>query len=107
MEAMRSCLELANRYPGAECDSLTEKIAAFHDIRPEQVTLGAGFREILRMAAAPKCVEESSSFSVHRRSIRSHISPKLKMPKLWPFPSTNDTRTTWMASLPERMIPPD
>lgn len=51
-EAMRSSIELTNRYPGAECDSLTAKIAAFHNVRLDQVTLGAGAREILRMATA-------------------------------------------------------
>jgi histidinol-phosphate aminotransferase len=51
IEAMRACLLAANRYPRSECEELTERIARFHKIKHEQVTLGAGTREILRMAA--------------------------------------------------------
>jgi histidinol-phosphate aminotransferase len=50
--AMQSGLSLSNRYPGSEIDDLTNKIASLHNVKPAQVTLGAGSREILRMAAA-------------------------------------------------------
>jgi histidinol-phosphate aminotransferase len=50
--AMQSSLGLSNRYPGSEIDDLTNKIANLHNVKPEQVTLGAGSREILRMTAA-------------------------------------------------------
>jgi len=49
-EAMRASLQLANRYPTVEYEHLAERIANFHKIKPEQVTLAAGSREILRMA---------------------------------------------------------
>jgi histidinol-phosphate aminotransferase len=51
IEAMRASLQLANRYPTVEYEHLAEQIAKFHKIKPDQVTLGAGSREILRMAA--------------------------------------------------------
>jgi len=51
-EAMRASLGLANRYPSREYEPLAEKIANLHNVKPEQVTLGTGSTEILRMAAA-------------------------------------------------------
>lgn len=52
LAAIRASFLTANRYPTSEYASLTEKIAAFHRVKPEQIVLGAGSREILRMAAA-------------------------------------------------------
>jgi histidinol-phosphate aminotransferase len=52
LEAMRAAFSSANRYPSSEYESLTEYIAAFHQVKPEQIVLGAGSREILRMAAS-------------------------------------------------------
>jgi histidinol-phosphate aminotransferase len=40
-----------NRYPLAEYGSLTERIADLHGVKPEQILLGCGSTEILRMAA--------------------------------------------------------
>jgi len=52
IEAMRTSLLSANRYPAMQYGELAERIAGFHKIKLEQVTLGAGSREILRMAVA-------------------------------------------------------
>jgi histidinol-phosphate aminotransferase len=43
-------LNRANRYPDVEYDGLVARIAAFHRIEPEQVILGCGSTEILRVA---------------------------------------------------------
>jgi histidinol-phosphate aminotransferase len=51
IEATRTGLSLANRYPNGEYERLAEKIAGLNHVKTEQVTLGAGSREILRMAA--------------------------------------------------------
>jgi len=51
VEAIRSSLGRANRYPRMEYHSLAERIAEFHKVKPEQVLLGCGSTEILRMAA--------------------------------------------------------
>ena len=48
--AMRQGLESCNRYPDAT-EALQEKIAEAHKVRPEQVVLGCGSSEVLRMAA--------------------------------------------------------
>jgi histidinol-phosphate aminotransferase len=48
---MRSALLNANRYPYMDYDPLAESIAKLHGIGREQVLLGCGSSEILRMAA--------------------------------------------------------
>jgi histidinol-phosphate aminotransferase len=50
LAAMREPLTLANRYPGTHIRQLTEKIGSFHGVNAEQVVLGCGSTEILRMA---------------------------------------------------------
>jgi len=42
---------LANRYPDSEWDGLANRIAQVHRVVPEQVVLGCGSSEILRLAA--------------------------------------------------------
>jgi histidinol-phosphate aminotransferase len=51
LEAMRSALSMANRYPRHEYRGLVEHIAAMHKVQPEQVLLGCGSSEILRVTA--------------------------------------------------------
>jgi len=51
IEAIRASLGLCNRYPRGEYEALTEKIAYSHNVKPQQVILGAGSREILWVAA--------------------------------------------------------
>src|SRR5258708_17567261 len=41
-----------NRYPRTEYDTLTDKLAALHQVKREQIVLGCGSGEILCMAAA-------------------------------------------------------
>jgi histidinol-phosphate aminotransferase len=49
--AIRStALTAAGRYPDVEAEALRRKIAGFHRIAPEQVVLGCGSGEIVRMA---------------------------------------------------------
>jgi histidinol-phosphate aminotransferase len=48
---LRDAASLSNRYPRTECDSLVAKIAALHSVKPEQVVLGCGSSELLRLAA--------------------------------------------------------
>jgi histidinol-phosphate aminotransferase len=52
LTVLRDSAALSNRYPRAEYDSLVAKIAALHSVKPEQVVLGCGSSEILRLAAA-------------------------------------------------------
>ena len=50
--AIRAALGSANRYPFNEYDGLIDRIASFHRVKPEQILLGCGSSEILRLAAA-------------------------------------------------------
>jgi histidinol-phosphate aminotransferase len=51
ISAMQTAMNLSNRYPSPEVDELVGKIATLHRVKPEQVTIGAGSIEILRMTA--------------------------------------------------------
>ena len=50
-EKMRAALELGHRYPDAQYEALTAKIAELHRVSDEQVVLGCGSSEILRVCA--------------------------------------------------------
>ena len=50
--AIRAALGSANRYPFREYDAFVERIASLHRVKPQQVMLGCGSTEILRLAAA-------------------------------------------------------
>src|SRR5713101_6376337 len=52
MAAMREALPFANRFPDADSEALQGKIASLHAVKPEQVILGCGSTEVLRMATA-------------------------------------------------------
>jgi histidinol-phosphate aminotransferase len=51
LAAMRDASSGGNRYPCKEYDLLQNKLAAFHQVGPEQIVLGCGSSDILRMAA--------------------------------------------------------
>jgi histidinol-phosphate aminotransferase len=51
VDAIQSAAAGVNRYPRMKYGSLTEQIAASHNVKPEQILLGAGSTEILRVAA--------------------------------------------------------
>lgn len=50
LAAMREALSVANRYPYREYDGLAERIAGLHNVKSEQVLLGCGSGEMLRVA---------------------------------------------------------
>jgi histidinol-phosphate aminotransferase len=50
--AMQNSLRFANRYPDPAVNTLHERIAQSHSIKPEQLVLGCGSGEILSIAAA-------------------------------------------------------
>jgi histidinol-phosphate aminotransferase len=52
VEMIRTNLEQVNRYPDSAYRHLAERIADFHRVKSNQITLGAGSREVLRMAVA-------------------------------------------------------
>lgn len=50
-EAMRNAIADANRYPKQELDDLRTAISSLNGVKPEQITLGCGSSDILRIAA--------------------------------------------------------
>jgi histidinol-phosphate aminotransferase len=48
---MRNAIGVSNRYPGQELDDLRAAISTLNGVRPEQITLGCGSGDILRIAA--------------------------------------------------------
>ena len=50
MDAMRDSMHLANRYPDRDYERLTEAITSMHKVNSDQVLLGCGSTEILRLA---------------------------------------------------------
>jgi histidinol-phosphate aminotransferase len=51
LDAVHSSVGCVNRYPLMESNSLTERIGDLHRVKPEQILLGCGSTDILRMAA--------------------------------------------------------
>src|SRR5258708_13187958 len=51
IEAMRDAFSLAWRYPDESQDALAEELARLHGVGPDQILLGDGSSEILRIAA--------------------------------------------------------
>lgn len=50
LDSIKASIESANRYPLAESGALAETIANLHGVKPEQILLGCGSTDILRMA---------------------------------------------------------
>jgi histidinol-phosphate aminotransferase len=51
LAVLRESAASGNRYPRTEYDTLVDKLAALHNVKSEQIVLGCGSGEILRMAA--------------------------------------------------------
>lgn len=51
IDAIRNACGRSNRYPRLEYGALSERISAYHRVKPEQIVLGCGSTEIFRMAA--------------------------------------------------------
>ena len=95
LNAVRSALPLANRYPYEEAGTLTMAIARLHGVQGSQVLIGCGSVEILRMAmqaftsrtrhlvtAAPTFEtpgEYADTFAVPIRAVRVGANLKLNL----------------------------
>ena len=71
VEAIRLAASEANRFPGARAYELAERIAKSHNVTPDQVVLGAGSTEVLRMASCAflgpgkQLVQASPTYPAH------------------------------------------
>jgi histidinol-phosphate aminotransferase len=57
LEAIRSAFGEANRYPRLSTDVLTEALAAHHRVKPDQVLVGCGSTDHLRLAVDAFCTQ--------------------------------------------------
>jgi histidinol-phosphate aminotransferase len=86
LAAIHSALSTANRYPYGDCAELARRIASFHNVQPEQVLLGCGSTEIMRVAAVAflgrgkQLVQASPTFEAIERYARSTGAEVLSVP---------------------------
>ena len=59
-QAMTDALAVVNRYPDYEFDALWDALCKHHGVKPEQVTIGSGSTDILRMAAQAFCIRNKT-----------------------------------------------
>jgi histidinol-phosphate aminotransferase len=77
LAALRDATSVSNRYARTEYDSLANKIAALHSVKPEQIVITCGSSQILRLAAAEflgpgkKLVQAAPTFPLLGRVARS------------------------------------
>src|SRR5207245_9308265 len=55
MEKMRAALDMGHRYPDSQYEALVGKIAELHRVSADQVIMGCGSSEILRVCAEVFC----------------------------------------------------
>ena len=85
-EVIRSASSSANRYPLTQSRWLLEKIASMNHVSPEQVLLGCGSTEILRMAAlaflgsGKQLIQASPTFEAIEHYARSADSEVISDP---------------------------
>jgi histidinol-phosphate aminotransferase len=76
-DAIKSAMGSANRYPRAQYDSLRERIASSHNVKVDQILLGCGSTEILRvaafafLAAGKHLIQASPTFEAMERYARA------------------------------------
>jgi histidinol-phosphate aminotransferase len=84
--AMREALTFANRFPNSGSNVLSSRIASLHAVGPDQVIMGCGSTEILRMAAVAflgpgkKLIMASPTFDVVARYARTTGAQVLAVP---------------------------
>jgi histidinol-phosphate aminotransferase len=84
--AIESVVGRSNRYPRMEYSSLAEQIASFHRVQPEQVLLGCGSTEILRVAAGAflgggkQLIHASPTFGAIESYARAAGSDRIPVP---------------------------
>jgi histidinol-phosphate aminotransferase len=86
VEAIRAALPPVNQYPAAQVEELTQKIASFHGVNAEQVILGCGSTEILRMAAqaflqpGKQLLQSTPTFGALEFYARSIVAEVISLP---------------------------
>lgn len=84
--SIRSATGLVNRYPFMKYDEVTERIATFHRVKPEQVLFACGSTEILRVAACAflgtgkQLIQASPTFEAQEDYARAVDSEVVALP---------------------------
>jgi histidinol-phosphate aminotransferase len=85
-DAIRSSIGSANRYPRMQYDRLVERIAGINNVKPEQVLLGCGSSEILRVSALAflgkgnQLIQASPTFEAMEHYARAAESEVISVP---------------------------
>jgi histidinol-phosphate aminotransferase len=86
LAAIRSAESSSHRYPFMEYDDLVEAIAAIHQVKRDQVVVGCGSTEILRVAATAflgsgkRLLEASPTFEAMEHYARSTSAEVISQP---------------------------
>lgn len=64
-KAMIDAVSVSNRYPDYEFDALWDSLAKLHGCKTEEITLGCGSTDILRMAAVAFCSRNNPLVMAH------------------------------------------
>jgi len=86
VEAMRSALSAANSYPDDGCGELRRKLATHHEVRPEQVLVGAGSTELISLlcqtllARGLNAVTSERSFIIYSMAVRAARGQLIETP---------------------------
>src|SRR5262245_63284352 len=86
MEALGGCGEAAARYPGAARGEVRASLARLHGVTPDQIVLGCGSSDVLRMAdvaflgPGKKLIDAESTFEAVYGYARVTRSDPVKVP---------------------------
>jgi histidinol-phosphate aminotransferase len=84
--ALRAALDSANRYPYLQYDALVDQIAKLHGVQREELLLGCGSTEILRMAAVAflgpgkRLIQASPTFEAMERYAQATGAEVVSLP---------------------------
>jgi histidinol-phosphate aminotransferase len=84
--AMRSALSAANSYPDDDCGELRRKLATHHEVRPEQVLVGAGSTELISLlcqtllARGLNAVTSERSFIIYSMAVKAARGQLIETP---------------------------
>src|SRR5579862_1178151 len=84
--AINSATHLVNRYPYPKYEEVTERIAAFHKVKPEQILFACGSTELLRVAACAflgpgrQLIQASPTFEAPAEYAKSQSSEVVGVP---------------------------
>ena len=86
LAAIRDAASISNRYARTEYESLVNKIATLHSVKPERIVIACGSSQILRLAAAEfldsgkKLIQAAPTFPLLGRAARTQNAQVVDVP---------------------------